>query len=261
MLSSLVSSSGTGLPILGMLFGFREASFGLMSNSNLVEVLQQIKRVLVHPISSSPFELILAVTTGKEADAQRSSASRCQQVPDTVSDYNRVLHVDFETPGRGQKQVRIRFRALHLVASNDRHLGANAKRANHFASKVDLSTGRDRPRHTGFGQKREQVPGSRKRSHLSRMTGVGCGMRSLKLLCLLRGYRAPGLSQQRVDQQAPAHADAAMNSPNGERNATGLQSFPPCQHMLVNTVHQRTVQIKEKSRRAAGYCHVSLSPL
>src|SRR5882762_4778142 len=74
-------------------------------------------------------------------------------------------------------------------------------------------------------------------------------MEFLKLGCLLRGYWPPRLSQQGIHKQAPAHADTAMNPPYRKLDSAALESFPPGEHMLINTVDQRPIQIEKKGRR------------
>src|SRR5882762_9011862 len=74
-------------------------------------------------------------------------------------------------------------------------------------------------------------------------------MEFLKLGCLLRGYWPPRLSQQGIHKQAPAHADTAMNPPYRKLDSAALESFPPGEHMLINAVDQRPIQIEKKGWR------------
>src|SRR5882762_3531224 len=74
-------------------------------------------------------------------------------------------------------------------------------------------------------------------------------MEFLKLGCLLRGYWPPRLSQQGIHKQAPAHADTAMNPPYGKLDSAALESFAPGEHMLINAVDQRPIQIEKEGRR------------
>ena len=62
------------------------------------------------------------------------------------------------------------------------------------------------------------------------------------------------LPQQRVHKQTAAHADPAVDPPHRELDPGRFQSLAPGQHMLVDAVHQRAVEIKEK-RTIPGYGH------
>src|SRR5882757_1881392 len=67
----------------------------------------------------------------------------------------------------------------------------------------------------------------------------------------------PGLAQQYVGKQTPAHADLAMNAPHRQRNAFLIQRRFPCEHMLVHAVDERAVEIEKKSCFVA--CHAPRS--
>ena len=58
------------------------------------------------------------------------------------------------------------------------------------------------------------------------------------------------LAEERVHEQAAAHADPAMDAPHGELNSGLFQSFPPRQHMLIDAVDQRAVKIEQKRHLA-----------
>lgn len=53
-----------------------------------------------------------------------------------------------------------------------------------------------------------------------------------------------GLAQQHAAEQAAAHADLTINARNGEVDPFRRQPFAPGQHVLVDTVAQRTVEIE-----------------
>ena len=66
---------------------------------------------------------------------------------------------------------------------------------------------------------------------------------------------ASGLAQQRAREQAAAHADAAVDAPHRELDAGLLQRLVPRQHVLIDAVDQRAVEIEDQGRCR----HVSLS--
>src|SRR5437867_6994337 len=57
---------------------------------------------------------------------------------------------------------------------------------------------------------------------------------------------APGLAEQRVDEQATAHADATVDAPHRELDAGALERFAPGEHVLVHAVHERAVEIEQE---------------
>src|SRR5579859_2327771 len=63
------------------------------ADPDFVEMVQQIGRVLVHPIRAGPLELFLSVAPGEEADRQRARPAGGQEIPDTVAHHDRVLDV------------------------------------------------------------------------------------------------------------------------------------------------------------------------
>ncbi len=57
-----------------------------------------------------------------------------------------------------------------------------------------------------------------------------------------------GLAQQLVGEQAAAHADLAMDAPDRELDALGVERILPRQHMLIHAVDQRAVEIEQIDR-------------
>ena len=58
----------------------------------------------------------------------------------------------------------------------------------------------------------------------------------------------PRLSQQHVREEATAHANLPMDSPDRQLDPFVSQRFLPRQHMLVNAVDQCAVEIEDESR-------------
>ena len=56
----------------------------------------------------------------------------------------------------------------------------------------------------------------------------------------------PCFAQQHVGKQAAAHADLAMNAPDREFDALLIEGFAPRQHVLIDAVDQRSIQVKQK---------------
>ena len=58
------------------------------SNPNLIQMQQQVSRILIDTVGPGTFKLILAVSTRKESNSQGSGTSGGQQIPHTVADDN-----------------------------------------------------------------------------------------------------------------------------------------------------------------------------
>src|SRR5690348_5256800 len=96
---------------------------------------------------------------------------------------------------------------------------------------------------------RQQFPRSRKWTHLTYPLHIGFGVQLLQARSLLGAQWPAGLAQERVGEQAAAHADPAVDAPDGQLNACGLQCLPPGEDVLIHAVYQSSIEI-EKERRS-----------
>ena len=55
-----------------------------------------------------------------------------------------------------------------------------------------------------------------------------------------------GFATELVGEEAAAHADLAMDAPDGEVDALAVESLLPGEHMLVDAVDERSVEIEQK---------------
>ena len=60
--------------------------------------------------------------------------------------------------------------------------------------------------------------------------------------------REPGLAHQLVGEQAAAHADLAVDAPDGKLDALAVERLLPGQHVLIDAVDQRAVEIEQEDR-------------
>ena len=60
--------------------------------------------------------------------------------------------------------------------------------------------------------------------------------------------RNAGLANKLVGEQAAAHADLAMDAPDGKVDPLGVQRLLPGEHVLIDAVDQRAVEIEEEHR-------------
>jgi hypothetical protein len=67
------------------------------SHADLVEMMQEIGRVVVDAVRSSALELFPAVAAREETHAECAGAARSQKVPHAVPDNNRVGHINTES--------------------------------------------------------------------------------------------------------------------------------------------------------------------
>lgn len=72
-------------------------------------------------------------------------------------------------------------------------------------------------------------------------------MRLVKRADLIWRQLTSGLPDKCVDEQPAAHPHAAMDSPHRPLNPDRGQGFLPRQHMLVDTVDERAVEIEEEA--------------
>jgi len=75
-------------------------------------------------------------------------------------------------------------------------------------------------------------------------------MQFLQALCFLLAYRPSRFAGEGAHDQPSAHADEAVNAPVGKLDPALLQRFPPGEHVLINAVHQRSIQIEDEYRIA-----------
>ena len=70
-------------------------------------------------------------------------------------------------------------------------------------------------------------------------------MQHLHALHLVAADLTADLAQQRIDEQAAAHADAAMDAPHSKLDTAGLERLTPRQHVLVHAVDQSSVEVED----------------
>jgi hypothetical protein len=56
----------------------------------------------------------------------------------------------------------------------------------------------------------------------------------------------PGFAQQHVCEQSAAHSYLAVDSPHRELNSFGLKRLTPGEDVLINAVHERTVEVEQE---------------
>ena len=77
----------------------------------------------------------------------------------------------------------------------------------------------------------------------SRHPPVGLGVLAPQALEPVLAHLDAGFPFELVGEQAAAHPDLAMDAPDREVDALAIERLLPCQHVLIDAVHQRLVEI------------------
>src|SRR6516225_5683070 len=95
------------------------ACYSLPASAHLIDMAQQIRRILVDADGAGLAQFVGAVAATQEADAERAAARGGEHVPDAVSDHDGTLDPPSQAILSGEKQVRIGFCVAHVVARDD----------------------------------------------------------------------------------------------------------------------------------------------
>ncbi len=75
-------------------------------------MMQQIGRILVHPVGAGPLELLEAMAAREQPDPEGPRTTGREQVPDAVAHDHRGADLDIEAAGPGQEEVGVGLGAL-----------------------------------------------------------------------------------------------------------------------------------------------------
>jgi hypothetical protein len=183
--------------------------------SNLVDMPQQIGRIIVNADCTGLPQLVLPIATAQKTDTQGPASYCCQHVPDTITDNHCCFDWCFQSGGGREKQVRIGFGIFDLIARHHRDpVWIDAERGQIDGCGFHAAAGRNRPRNTGLRQPRQQFSRSRQRPDVSGLLTVRGGVALAQPFRALIANLEPGLAQKLVGEQAAAHADLAMDAPD-----------------------------------------------
>src|SRR5437879_1770113 len=216
------------------------------AKTDLVEVPKQIRGIVVDAVRPRGLEFVTAVAAREQPHAERPRAARRQQIPDAVPHHDAALRRHAEAARRKQEEVRIGLGARDVVSSDHRRALGHAQRAERPTRRGRAAARRDRPRHPAAGQRLEQVDGPGQRPHPVRELRVG------PLVILLHGLELGGrqavaeLAGERVHEQPAAHPDTAVDAPDGQRDPRALERGVPGDHVVVNAVDERPIEIEHE---------------
>jgi hypothetical protein len=160
--------------------------------------------------------------------------------------------------GRRQEQVGFRFGVLHLVACHDGGCRkVESERLHRRPCRVHSAAGRNRKRNLSITQRVQQRSSTRQRPDVANRALVGVRVTALQSFDPLSVELEARLAQQHVREQTAAHADLAMNPPDRQFDAFGVQGFLPRQYVLVDAVDESAIQIEHESR-FYPVCHCKL---
>src|SRR4029077_445429 len=91
----------------------------------LVEVVQQVRRVLIDAVCPGALQLFLSIATRQQSHAERAGAARREQVPHAVSNHHGLVDRYPQSLGAREEQIGIGFGVLYLVAGHDRSAGGD----------------------------------------------------------------------------------------------------------------------------------------
>ena len=98
----------------------------------------------------------------------------------------------------------------------------------------------------------EQVTGARQRAALREQLAEQLAVQALDVLGLLVGELPPELARHRAREQPAAHADAAVDPPAVDRHVALGQRSLPGEHVAVDGVDERAVEVEDQGRHRAG---------
>lgn len=220
---------------------------GSASAADLIEMLEQVGRVLEHAIGPCAREFAGRRASRQESDAERSRARRREHVPDRVADHGRLCDRHAESTGSRHEQVGVGLRAPYLVTRDDRHArGVDAEHLEHGSGGFDAPARRDRPRAAGGVELCEQFACTRQRADLRCARAVRLCMPHAQALRARIVEFDAALAQQDVRHQAAAHADAPVDAPHRQFDAFAGQRFVPGECMLVDAVDEGAIEVEQE---------------
>src|SRR5258706_16301837 len=189
------------------------------------------------------------VAAAQEANAERTAAYRGQHVPDAVADDHGRFNRSVQPFGGREKQVRVGFCIFDLVARHDWNpIRIDTERVQIDGRGFHAAAGGDRAGNAGLQQPFQQFAGSRQRPDVLGLLPVSGRMGLTKAFDALGADLNSGLAEQLVGEQAPAHADLAMNAPDRQFDALRVERLLPGKDVLIDAVNEGAVEIKQEDR-------------
>src|SRR5205807_724465 len=148
----------------------------------LVQVGEEVRRIVVHAIGARPLELLLAIASREQPNPQSARSLGGEQVPDAVPDHKAVAWRDAKALGGSQEEVWVRLRIGNLVAGDDRGAFRYAQHRERRAGSFLGAAGGDRPGYVQCRKRLQQLARPRQRPDLIQSPEQRCRVRLAKLL-------------------------------------------------------------------------------
>jgi hypothetical protein len=82
------------------------------------------------------------------------------------------------------------------------------------------------------------------RPDLGGALGIGFSMDAAQVIDAFLADLALHLAQKHIGKKSARHADAAVNAPHRQLDAFGQQGIMPGEHVIIDTVDKRAVEIE-----------------
>ena len=153
----------------------------------------------------------------------------------------------FEPFGRGEEQVGIGLGVFDLIAGHDRDARRiDAERGEIDRRRLHPAAGRDRPGNARVGQPGQQFARARQRPDAIGHGAIGARVRRRSRSSRSSPIVDAGFADELVGEQTAAHADLAMNAPDRKLDALAVERILPGEHMLIDAVDQRAVEVEQE---------------
>src|SRR5881394_731502 len=91
----------------------------LRQHAELIERAMELGGVAIHTQGAGAGELVVAVASAQQADAQHARASRREEIPHVIADHVTYLDLHTEAPLAGEEQSGLRLRPRDVPTRED----------------------------------------------------------------------------------------------------------------------------------------------
>ncbi len=216
------------------------------ATADLVEMLKQHRRIVVDPYRAGALQLLRAVAPDRRPTPrprQRRAASMSQIESPTITACS---------IGASSRSAAARNRSgsgLAYFTSSGHHRyasGVDAEGEKVVAGGLHPSARGDGPGNAVVGEGLEEFAGAGQRHHARREAAIGLCVKTTEPVDTIRVHVEAGLAEQLMGEEAAAHPDLAMNAPDRQRDALRVERFLPGEHVLVDAVDERAVEVEQE---------------
>ena len=151
--------------------------------------------------------------------------------------------------GRGEKEIRVRLRVLHLIARHHRcRRGIDTQSREACRGRLHAAAGGDRPADARARQRGEQFARTGQRSNRSGLLLKGERVSLAQPLDQCSVDLEARLAQKLMREEAAAHPDLAVDAPHGQLDAFRVERALPGEDVLIDAVDERAVEIEQEAR-------------